>query len=219
MPSRTIAGYRGKCKCRFRWKPRPRRVTFRGTVHLRPVNGTQQTRTADDRPALRDVEIVLLAALTVIGAGCATVPTGVPLPTPLQKAGERCSSALDLIGTSWRPDPGPRPEHLQRCERCHVGRRPAAARHPLYGGISIRCTGHGVLRPALGRYGISRSEAPAILRPGEWSYSPYDKQRTHGGEVAWVLRTRMRGVDAGRLHSQAGLYAVGDHHDIGWLAY
>jgi pimeloyl-ACP methyl ester carboxylesterase len=160
--------------------------------------------------------ILLLAVLALLGAGCATVPTGVPAPTPPQKPENLGVLRSISIGHVLEDQIlALDPEHLSAANVATLAAGPAPHVILLHGGVYPV----HLAMESFGRFLVGMGYPEAKIRDpatGEWSYSPYDNSERIAGEVAWYYEhDAMRPMLVG--HSQGGLHAVKIIKDLAGL--
>ena len=152
---------------------------------------------------------LLAMALTLVAAGCATVPR--PPPAPPASYAQKPENLSVLRGIAIGHALEDRilaldPERLSAADVATLAAGPTPQILLLHGGVY----GVQLVMESFGEFLVGMGYPEAKIREpvtGEWSYSPYDYSARLAGLVAWyyehdALRPMLIG------HSQGGLHAV-----------
>jgi len=151
--------------------------------------------------------ILLVTALALIGAGCASVPPSTRAPAP-QPRPESFSVLRSVSLGHVLEDQilALDPDHINAADVATLAAGPTPHILLLHGGIypvHLAMESFGEFLVGMG-YPEAKIRDPAT---GVWSYSPYDSSERIAGEVAWYYEhDGVRPMLVG--HSQGGLHAV-----------
>ena len=149
--------------------------------------------------------ILLIAALALVAAGCATVPPTARAPVPKP---ENLGVLRSIVIGHVLEDQilAIDPEHVTAADVKTLAAGPTPHIILLHGGVypvHLAMESFGEFLVGMG-YPEAKIRDPAT---GEWSYSPYDSSARIAGKVAWYYEhDALRPMLVG--HSQGGLHAV-----------